>query len=328
MKKRNVLVLGLSVLSLGVFASCSSKSKDTPTPPAPPAPPTSTEYLQVKQETGLDSDGTTPTGRTIYTYDASGNVIKEQFQNYERREQKFIENGNLTRAYNASGLPTEELSYTNIYAGTPQTPRFRLDRKHTYTYTGGQLTKEEFYNFDLHTNQLVLANEREYTWENGKKKKYVEYVHENGRRREYLNVVYRYENGLEIQENYNGGEDYHSYVHEYRYDTKGRVLEETTKSYTPILDGNNQRTGLREISRYTEKKEYNSLGYVTSEKSKNIRYNDNGQVESTSDRETTYIYSELDSHGYPTKLEIKVKEGNNAPYTAAQSKLENTYAKR
>ena len=141
-------------------------------------------------------------------------------------------------------------------------------------------------------------------------------------------MIYRYENGFEIQDHHNGREDYPSFSHGYRYDANGRVVEERTKNFSPILDGNNQRTGLREVKNYVANKEYNSLGLVTFEKSIETQYNVSGQVESVTKQETTYIYSGHDNHGYPTKLEVKLKEGDNAAKTVSQSKFENTYARR
>ena len=321
MKKTNALVLGLSVLSLGMLSSCRSKSNEAPTPPT-------SEYLQVKQETNFDETGTIPEKQAIYTYDASGKTVKEQFLTYNTGFQRFEHSSYLTHSYNGSGLVTETLSYVNASGGSPIPPVYRIDRKFKYTYTGEQLTKEERYNFDIQTNQLVLQSETIYTWENGKKKKSVEYVYENGRRREYANVIYRYENGFEIQDHHNGREDYPSFSHGYRYDANGRVVEERTKNFSPILDGNNQRTGLREVKNYVANKEYNSLGLVTFEKSIETQYNVSGQVESVTKQETTYIYSGHDNHGYPTKLEVKLKEGDNAAKTVSQSKFENTYARR
>lgn len=82
MKKTNALVLGLSVLSLGMLSSCRSKSNEAPTPPT-------SEYLQVKQETNFDETGTIPEKQAIYTYDASGKTVKEQFLTYNTGVQRF-----------------------------------------------------------------------------------------------------------------------------------------------------------------------------------------------------------------------------------------------
>ena len=64
------------------------------------------------------------------------------------------------------------------------------------------------------------------------------------------------------------------------------------------------------------------------EKSIETQYNVSGQVESVTKQETTHIYSGHDNHGYPTKLEVKLKDGDNAAKTVSQSKFENTYARR
>ena len=74
MKKLHVFTLGLSILALGVLASCSSKSKDTPTPPPSPSPQPQVEYLQKKVVTELFEDMQSFKQTTIY--DATGRVVE------------------------------------------------------------------------------------------------------------------------------------------------------------------------------------------------------------------------------------------------------------
>ena len=316
MKKIRLALTGL--LTIGVLASCSSKSKDAPTPPTPPAPqpPVSTEYIQTKHEIFHDA-GNVPRQGTVFTYNAQGQVTKRLDQAYDDTQRKLVDGSYTTFTYEGN-LLKEEKSY--FHGGTPH---YRLTGSTKYIYQGTQLVKKEEFGVDGNTGQFTLNGYEEYTYAGGRKSEVKRYTVSQGTATLSQIKRYTYQDGKEIESNYASESSQELSRNEYRYDDKGRTIELTHIEFIAEFDGNGQPTGrMKEASRQTILTEYNQLGNIAKEKT-TFKFNNN-----VSESVATYAYSEPDEKGNPKKLVASRSFTGQPAEIFLRKTFAYTYAKR
>lgn len=316
MKKLHVFTLGLSILALGVLASCSSKSKDTPTPPPSPSPQPQVEYLQKKVVTELFEDMQSFKQTTIY--DATGRVV-EEYRADEENDGSFVVYSKTKFTYNPAGKLVKRV-YINTQ-GNKETGG------NEYTYdNAGQLQKEESYGFD--NNGRIILNQWVYTWENGKKVSMDNKTRFDSRLIPAYTIKYSYENGYEHQDKYYANVP-NSYAerNSFRYDAQGRVLEELTVIRQAITDPNDYTRILRYEDVTINEKVYT--------------YNDRGDILKLIETSTPvgrseihtrtqeYTYLAPDAKGNPTKYQLKeTLDPNKDRVQTREVTVEYTYAKQ
>ena len=205
MKEFSVILA--AALFVGIFSSCSSKSKDTPAPPPAPTPPTLKEYLHTKHVIHINSSGKKAGGR-IYTYDVHGRLVEEGSEFVINFEENLVKTRYSHSDYNEDGTLRSLKEYTSPDTGVSYALTYQI--KYHYEKVNGkpQLVREEKYVPDGSAEATKLVSRKEYTWENGRKAKIVDYSTYNEQTKqlsETSTIKYRYVGAKEIAELYPTG---------------------------------------------------------------------------------------------------------------------------